>query len=211
MSVRLLEPPDGMNPEGGVLEYLRVWIDSGKLCMSVADPLPDDPKENLERIWAMLLSDVIHHVVDAIVLETGDYIVEVRNRIKSKVSECFKSWRDTYSGEIITQDPKEELDISIQSDDAVELIRFFHDSKDYHAVVFVGMWIKSNEEENTWGNIIYDVATMISDTVSSESTKEKFKFRLLEHLEEFIENPTTDSYRGQYRESHNQAGDDNSE
>lgn len=198
MNIRLLSLTDEIASDDDRYEVLRVWIDAGHLSAAIADSLPEKWTVDRKEAWAILLSDVGHHVIDAIVLETGRYILDIRARIVAQLEECRRTLRDTIVGAVFTQEPFPDLCANYRSDDVVEMIRIIIRDRmeSIDIIIFPCMWLKNDTEEENWGNILYDLTSILS---RGKEYDQEYRIDLLEQVIEYIKNPTTQNYCGSFR------------
>ena len=93
--MRVLEPSQEVREEQNRQEVFRAWIDGGALSISLCNVFPESYSEGVSEIWGMLISDIFHHVVDAIVLETGRELEEVQSSLRGSLQKVIQSERGT--------------------------------------------------------------------------------------------------------------------
>ena len=89
--MRVLEPPEEVLNSPSRQEVFRGWIDGGMLSVSICNVFPESDREDVAEIWGMLIADIFHHVVDAIVLETGRARKDVKEVMQASLDEIIKS------------------------------------------------------------------------------------------------------------------------
>ncbi|OUR86889.1 hypothetical protein A9Q81_27565 [Gammaproteobacteria bacterium 42_54_T18] len=147
----------------------------------------------------MLISDVFHHVVDAIALETN----QNRNTVQEKLKECFEgvfdSRRDIRYGSVKVVD-EQAIELpgpGVSSNDGcVEIARIVFLEDSIRVIVLVGMWLPS-DEESVWANLLYDMTYMIASSIESDLDVEKTQEFIVYELLRYIKEPST-AYTGQY-------------
>ena len=197
--MRVLEPSQEVREEQNRQEVFRAWIDGGALSISLCNVFPESYSEGVSEIWGMLISDIFHHVVDAIVLETGRELEEVQSSLRGSLQKVIQSERGTRRGNIreLTKSQPEIPEPDVSGDDScVEIVRIVLLPDSIHVMVLVGMWLPDNEE-SVWGNLIYDTSAMIAETLVPERDVETLKKDLLADVLGYIDKPST-KYSGEY-------------
>ncbi|MAS92861.1 MAG: hypothetical protein CMO55_06650 [Verrucomicrobiales bacterium] len=95
--MRALDLPSDFPTSKECQELFRAWIDRGKISISICHDLPSDwriPEES----WAMLLSDIFHHVIEGIVAATTHPREDVLHRIFHAFEIAVKSKRECRAG-----------------------------------------------------------------------------------------------------------------
>ena len=195
--MRVLELPPEIATDRSKQEVLQAWLDKGKLSISLSNSFPEGYKSPIE-VWPMLLSDIFHHVVDAIVLETGYDRVFVQSELQTSFEEILRSERVSRIGKLMKWDQREpELpDPQVSSDsDCVEIIRIFLLKDSIRVLVLVGMWLP-DEEEVVWGNLLYDLTSIIASSLQKDGSDE-LRNEIAQKLVSYIIDPNTE-YSGQY-------------
>ena len=199
--MRVLRPPLEITEANACQEVLRAWIDRGMLSLSIGARLPVkymEYKPSPYVGWAMLLSDVFHHVVDAIATETGRDKTSIQKSVKDSFLEVLRSDRPSRCGNIRKFDqPLAELpDPNVSNDDkAVEVVRMFLLPGGVRVLLLVGMWLPA-DEESVWGNILYDLLYLIASTLDPDRP-ETLRDTLSRKVISYIAKPTTE-YSGEY-------------
>jgi hypothetical protein len=196
--MRILEPPDEVKAASRRQEVFRAWIDGGMLSVSVCNRFPESYKEDPTEIWGMLISDIFHHVVDAIVLETSRERDEVQGSLRQSFEDVARSERGTRHGTIknIIERLPELPDPDVSGDDkCVEIVRIALIPDSIRVMVLVGMWLP--EEEAVWGNLLYDIAAMVAESLGPQRDVATTKADLIADVLHYINNPTT-KYSGEY-------------
>ncbi len=197
--MRTLEPPEEVRLEVNRQEVLRAWIDGGMLSLSVCSAFPKTYSEETSEIWGMLISDIFHHVVDAIALETSRDRDEVQDSLRHSLDEVVNSQRGSRFGTLKVHSKRiaELPDPDVTGDDnCVEIVRIALLPDSIRVMVVVGMWLP-NDEEQVWGNLLYDTASMIASSLSPERDLDTFKADLLADVAHYIDDPST-KYSGEY-------------
>ncbi|MBA4148018.1 MAG: DUF5076 domain-containing protein [Verrucomicrobia bacterium] len=197
--MRALELPNEVLSEKNRQEVLRAWIDGGMLSISVCNRFPERYRDDHAQIWGMLLSDIFHHVVDAVVLETSRTRKDVRESLRHSLEEVVGSDRGTRCGalKIHSRCALQLPDPDVSGDDnCVEIVRIALLPDSIRVIVLVGMWLPDNEE-SVWGNILYDAAAMIASTFNPERDADRVKADLLADILHYIDHPST-KYSGEY-------------
>lgn len=199
--MRQLIPPDELLRDESRRELLRAWIDAGKLSVSMVETLPGYETKQGQTVWEMLLSDVSHHVIDAIHKETQQPRRDVRLKIKGSLLDTLSDQRGVRFRSIITtQLHPSELGIKNASGDesAVEMVRIFFIDDGVRIIVRVGMWHANGAEENNWANIIYDLAHMVASVIKDERDSiEVVRNKMVKSVLDYLDRPTS-KYDGHY-------------
>jgi hypothetical protein len=197
--MRVLEPPAEVARAADRQEVLRAWIDGGRLSISLCQSFPESYHDDPAEIWGMLLSDVFHHVVDAIVLETSRDRYEVQDSLRQSLDEVVRSERGTRLGTLkVHRERVPELpnpDVT-GGDECVEIVRIVLLPDSIRVMALVGMWLP-DEEESVWGNLLYDTAAMIASSLRPERDANALKGELLADVARYIDHPST-QYSGEY-------------
>lgn len=196
--MRILELPDEVKEESRRQEVFRAWIDGGMLSLSICHIFPETYKKDPTEIWGMLISDIFHHVVDAIILETARDRDEVHSSLRQAFDEVVRSERGTRHGTLknilkrfpVLPDP----DVS-GDEKCVEIIRIVLIPDSIRVMVLVGMWLP--EEEAVWGNLLYDISAMVAESLGSRRDVATTKADLIADIQQYIDKPTT-KYSGEY-------------
>jgi len=154
----------------------------------------------------MLLSDIFHHVVDAIVLETEQQRVTVQEKLKASFEDVVASKRGSRFGNLKSYEERvmDLPDPNVSgADDCVEIVRIVLLEESIRVMVLVGMWLPENEE-SVWGNLLYDMSYMLASSIVSEEV-EKTQFLVIQAILRYIEEPSTD-YTGQYYDTEQESG-----
>ncbi|WP_353568973.1 DUF5076 domain-containing protein [Haloferula sargassicola] len=205
-AMRILEPPDEVKAASRRQEVFRAWIDGGMLSVSVCHLFPETYKEDPTEIWGMLISDIFHHVVDAIVLETARERDEVQSSLRHSFDEVVRSERGTRHGTFknILKRLPELPDPDVTGDDkCVEIVRIALIPDSIRVMVLVGMWLP--EEEAVWGNLLYDISAMVAESLGSQRDVAITKADLIADVLHYIDNPTTE-YSGEYYNTEQNGG-----
>ncbi len=72
-------------------------------------------------------------------------------------------------------------------------------------MVLVGMWLP--DEEEVWGNLIYDTASMVASSLRAERDADVLKADLLADVIHYIDHPST-NYSGEYYNTEQSGPDD---
>lgn len=167
------------------------------LSLSLSHDFPEDYRES-PHIWPMLLSDIFHHVVDALADETGLERHLVQDDLKKAYEEVLRSERGIRAGTVkefkkrVTELP----DPDVTGDDhCVEIIRIILLDDSIRVIVRVGMWLEIGEEE-VWGNLLYDLCSMIASSLD-RGAADSIRDRLSKELLHYIDNPST-VYSGEF-------------
>jgi hypothetical protein len=177
---------------------MRAWLDKGMLSLSLCHKFPDGYTRPASEIWGMLLSDIFHHVVDALVLETKFERSFIQEQIRNSFEEVLRSDRGSRIGVLKeTKERKKELpDPDVSGDDhCVEIVRIVLLQGSIRVVVRVGMWLPDNEE-SVWGNLLYDLIYMVALSMKKDDV-DGIRDRLAKKVLEYIENPSSE-YSGRY-------------
>lgn len=196
--MRILEPPDEVKARSRRQEVFRAWIDGGMLSVSLCHLFPKTYKKDSTEIWGMLISDIFHHVVDAIVLETARERDEVQDSLKKSFNQVVRSERSTRRGTLKTISKRlpELPDPDVSGDEkCVEIVRIALVPKSIRVMVLVGMWLP--EEEAVWGNLLYDFSAMVAESLRSQRDVATTKADLIADVLHYINNPTS-QYSGEY-------------
>ena len=156
--MRALAPPAEVREERNRQEVFRAWIDGGMLSISLCNVFPESYRDDPSEIWGIFISDIFHHVVDAIVLETGRDHTGVKDSLRQPFEEVFCSARGTRYGTLkqTSQQLPEIPDPDVIGDDnCVEIVRIALLPDSIRVMVLVGMRLPDNEE-SVWGNLLYD-------------------------------------------------------
>jgi hypothetical protein len=156
--MRALAPPAEVREERNRQEVFRAWIDGGMLSISLCNVFPESYRDDPSEIWGIFISDIFHHVVDAIVLETGRDHTGVKDSLRQSFEEVFCSARGTRYGTLkqTSQQLPEIPDPDVIGDDnCVEIVRIALLPDSIRVMVLVGMRLPDNEE-SVWGNLLYD-------------------------------------------------------
>jgi Domain of unknown function (DUF5076) len=197
--MRVLEPPDEILREKNRQEVMRAWIDGGMLSISLCNDFPDSYRDDPAEIWGMLISDIFHHVLDAIVLETSRQRDEVQKSLQHSLKEVVRSERETRFGVLkihpsrVAQLPDPDV---TGDDNCVEIVRITLLPGSIRVMVLVGMWLP-DDEESVWGNLIYDTASMVASSLRAGGDTDSLKADLLEDIAHYIDCPNT-KYSGEY-------------
>lgn len=205
-TMRILEPPDEVRAALRRQEMFRAWIDGGMLSLSICHLFPETYKEDPAEIWGMLVSDIFHHVVDAIVLETSRERDEVLGSLRKSFEEVVRSERGTRHGtlkNILKRLPElPDPDVS-GGDKCVEIVRIALIPDSIRVMVLVGLWLP--EEEAVWGNLLYDISAMIAESLGSQRDVPTTKADLIADVLHYIDNPST-NYTGEYYDTEQDGG-----
>jgi hypothetical protein len=147
--MRILELPHEIRNAQNRQEVLRAWIDGGMLSISICNAFPDSYLNDPAEIWGMLISDIFHHVVDAIALQTGRDLEEVQETLRSSLNEVFRSERNTRHGTLkkVSKQLPELPDPDISDNNTcVEVVRIVLLPETIRVMVLVGMWLPDDEE-----------------------------------------------------------------
>jgi hypothetical protein len=197
--MRVLEPPEEVLQTQNRQEVFRAWIDGGMLSVSLCNAFPDSYREDASKIWGMLISDIFHHVVDAIVLATGREHEDVQEVLRSYLNEVFRSERGTRRGTLkkvldrVPEIPDPDVTGGL---DCVEVVRIALLADSIRVMVLVGMWLPDNEEA-VWGNLLYDIAALVAESLVSERDVNTVKRDLIGDVFHYIDHPST-KYHGEY-------------
>ncbi|MEM9479142.1 MAG: DUF5076 domain-containing protein [Verrucomicrobiota bacterium] len=197
--MRVLEPPKEVLDAPSRQEVFRAWIDRGMLSVSLCNVFPESYREDVAEIWGMLISDIFHHVVDAIVVETGRAREDVQEALRTSLDEVVRSERGTRHGTLkkITQQLPEIPDPDVTGDEScVEIVRIALIPDSIRVMVLVGMWLP-DDEESVWGNLLYDISAMLAESLAPELDVETLKSDLLSDVVSYIDDPST-KYSGEY-------------
>ncbi len=196
--MRPLNPPADIFEDDQRQEVLRAWLDQGMLSLSVCHVFPESYKQPQLSIWAMLLSDVFHHVVEAIVLETDSAREFVAGQLRLSFEEVLRSQRESRFGKLrdFSRSRKNLPDPDVSGDDTcTEIVRIILLPGSIRVLVLVGMWLP-DQEESVWGNLLYDLAFMIGMSIDGNSA-ELLRDEIAEKLVSYMEKPST-NYSGKY-------------
>jgi hypothetical protein len=196
--MRVLEPQLEVMEANPRQEVLQAWIDRGMLSLSLCNQFPEDYTQPHIEIWAMLLSDIFHHVVDAIVLETGQDKAFVQRQLKDSFEEVLRSQRHSRSGTLREFDRRliELPDPDVSGDDnCVEIARIFLLAGSIRVLLLVGMWLP-DDEESVWGNLLYDLSYMIASSMKPDDIEELHN-TLAQKMINYVDEPST-RYSGEY-------------
>ena len=198
--MRELTLPEEIRNSAEREEVLRVYIDNGMLSISMANDFACRYEQDIETTWAMLLSDIALHVIDAISLETDDDKKKVKEKVMERLDEVRASDRNAQSGNTTIEKTAPSLTIAPTNEqgEVVEIVRIILMKETIHVAVYVGMWLENGNEEKVWGDVLYDLSSIIAYNLPGVFGKKKRKKKILDILLDFIENPTTDSYSGHY-------------
>ncbi len=155
-------------------------------------------RENPAEIWGMLISDIFHHVVDAIALETERERDEVQNSLRQSFDEVVHSERGTRHGTLksISERLPELPDPDVTGEEkCVEIVRIALIPDSIRVMVLVGMWLP--DEEAVWGNLLYDISSMVAESLGSRRDVDTTKADLISDVLYYIDNPST-KYSGEY-------------
>jgi hypothetical protein len=196
--MRPLTLPSEVTDDDTRQEVMRAWLDRGKLSLSLCHQFPAGYKPPME-MWAMLLSDVFHHVVDALVLETGLERPFIQGQIWESFGEVLRSDRGPRIG-VLNEFPelRKELpdpDVSGEDEQCVEIARIILMKDWIRVVVRVGMWLPE-EEEIVWGNLLYDLIYMVALSMKKDDL-DALRERLAQKFLGYIERPSTE-YSGHF-------------
>jgi hypothetical protein len=197
--MRILEPPEEVLLAEERQEVLRAWIDGGMLSVSVASVFPENYRDERSEIWGMLISDIFHHVVDAVVAETGRDRNDVQDSLRRSLHDVAQSQRGSRFGKLKIFDRRwaELPDPDVSGDDnSVEIVRIALLRDSIRVMVFVGMWLPDNEE-SVWGNLIYDMSSMLASSMKPEGNADELKDELIRDVINYIDHPST-KYSGEY-------------
>lgn len=193
--MRPLDLPLELDANPDKQEVLRAWIDEGMLSLSLSHVFPESYRSCTD-VWPMLLSDVFHHVADALVIETGVDRSVVQQDLQRAFEEVIRSDRGTRAGKLRQHEHLPLLpDPDVTDENGVEIIRIILTPGAIRVIVRVGMWIKSGEEE-VWGNLLYDSCSMIAsslDKQAADSIRDRFAKKVLG----YVEHPST-TYSGEF-------------
>ncbi|MDP0491414.1 MAG: DUF5076 domain-containing protein [Verrucomicrobiota bacterium JB023] len=206
-NMRALEPPEEVLDAHSRQEVFRAWIDGGMLSVSLCNVFPESYREDVAEIWGMLISDIFHHVVDAIVLKTGRAREDVQEALRTSLDEVVRSERGTRHGTLkkIAQPLPEIPDPDVTGDEnCVEIVRIALIPDSIRVMVLVGMWLP-DDEESVWGNLLYDICAMVAESLAPERNVETSKSNLLTDVVSYIDGPST-KYSGEYYKTE-QGGD----
>jgi hypothetical protein len=195
--MRILNLPPEVTETASRQEVMRAWLDKGKLSLSLCHKFPDRYKPTIE-IWAMLLSDIFHHVVDALALETKIERPIIQEQIRTFFEEVLRSNRGSRSGALkeYNERLKELPDPDVSGDDqCVEIVRIILLEDSIRVVVRVGMWLPDNEE-SVWGNLLYDLIYTVALSMKNDDLDEVREI-LAKKVLGYIEEPSTE-YSGRY-------------
>lgn len=204
--MRILEPPDEVKAAPQRQEVFRAWIDGGMLSISVCNEFPETYREDPTEIWGMLISDIFHHVVDAIVLETARERDEVQSSLRQSFDEVVCSERGTRHGTLKTISTRlpELPDPDVSGDEkSVEIVRIALIPDSIRVMVLVGMWLP--DETAVWGNLLYDISAMVAESLGSQPNVATTKAGLIADVLHYIDNPTT-KYSGEYYNTEQDGG-----
>jgi hypothetical protein len=194
-----LELPREVRRSRNRREVLRAWIDGGMLSLSVCNAFPDSYRPDPAEIWGMLISDIFHHVVDAIVLQTSRPRKQVKGLLRNSLEEVIRSERGTRFGTLKIHSRKvvQLPDPDVTGDDkCVEIVRIALLPRSIRVMVLVGMWLPDNEE-SVWGNLLYDLAAMVASSLRPERKVDHLKADLLANVMRYIDQPSS-KYSGKY-------------
>lgn len=197
--MRVLVPSEEILQERNRQEVFRAWLDGGMLSVSVCHVFPDSCTRDVAEIWGMLISDIFHHVADAIVLETGRDQEDVREALRAALDEVFRSERGTRRGTLkkIVERRPEISDPDVTGDEScVEIVRIALLPDSIRVMVLVGMWLP-DQEESVWGNLLYDIAALVAESLAPERDAETTKSDLIQDVFHYIEHPST-AYSGEF-------------
>lgn len=196
--MRSLDLPSEILQDDSRQEVLRAWIDGGMLSLSVCHRFPEDYTRSPLDVWPMLLSDIFHHVVDAIVLENELPRAFVKRQLKAAFEDVTRSERGSRTGVLkcIKHSQKQLPDPDVSGGEhCVEIVRILLLESSIRVIVRVGMWLP-DDEEGTWGNLLYDLAFMIATSIRP-SGPEGIRDTMIERIGYYIDHPST-RYSGNY-------------
>ncbi len=196
--MRILEPPEEVREASSRQEVFRALIDGGMLSISLCHAFPKPYREDPAEIWGMLISDIFHHVVDAIALETDREREEVQGSLRRALDEVCRSKRGARHGTLkkISQQLPELPDPDVTGDDnCVEIVRIALIPDSIRVMVLVGMRLP--EEESVWGNLLYDISSMVAESLDSQRDVATTKADLIGDVLAYIDSPST-KYSGEY-------------
>jgi hypothetical protein len=190
--------PSEITEDDSRQEAMRAWLDKGMLSLALCKEFPADYTKPAIEVWGMLLSDIFHHVVDALVLETKIERPFIQDQIRSSFEEVLRSDRGSRIGVLKEcKERKKELpDPDVSGDDhCVEIVRIFLLKGSIHVLVRVGMWLPDNEEA-VWGNLLYDLTYMVALSVEKDDV-DGLRGVLAKKALNYIEKPSSE-YSGRY-------------
>jgi hypothetical protein len=193
--MRPLDLPLELDANPGKQEVLRAWIDGGMLSLSLSHNFPESYRTCAD-VWPMLLSDVFHHVTDALVIESGADRSIVQHDLRNAFEEVVRSDRGTRAGKLRLQPCLPLLpDPDVTDENGVEIIRIILTPGAIRVIVRVGMWIKGGEEE-IWGNLLYDLCSMIASSLDKKAV-DSIRDRFAKKILDYVEHPST-TYSGEF-------------
>lgn len=193
--MRPLDLPQDLDDAPEKQEVLRAWIDEGMLSLSLSHAFPESYR-SCSDVWPMLLSDIFHHVVDALVIETGMERAIVQQDLQDAFEEVIRSDRGTRAGKLRTHKCLPLLpDPDVSDENGVEIIRIILIPKSIRVIVRVGMWIKMGEEQ-VWGNLLYDLCAMIASSLD-EGAADDIRSRFATKILDYVEHPSS-QYSGEF-------------
>lgn len=197
--IRVLDPPAEVLEVSARQEVFRAWIDGDALSVSLCNQFPERWGDDLPEIWGALISDIFHHVVDAIHVETNRPRNEIQQALRTTLEEVIRSGRGTQAGtlqkvlERLPEIPAPELK---GGEDSFEIIRIALLPGSIRVMALVGMWLPEDEEV-VWGNLLYDISSIVAACLAPERDYAVSKSEVLSHLISGIDTPNT-NYSGEY-------------
>jgi hypothetical protein len=168
------------------------------MSLSLALSLPEHSKKS-SVVWAMLLSDVFHHVAEAIADQTARSKAEVSSVLENCFREVIDSDRGIRTGVVRPfweRSPALDAPEVDAESDSVEKVRILFLPDSIRVLVRVGMWLP-NDEEAVWGNILYDLASLIAEQISTGDDASRLRTGLFNDTLGYVHKPST-TYTGTY-------------
>lgn len=195
--IPVLEHPAEVLEVADLQEVLRAWIDGDALSISLCNQFPKRWGDDLPEIWGILISDIFHYIVDAIHVETNRPRNEIQQALRTTLEEAIRSERGTQAGtlqKVLQRLPEIPAPEVKGGDDSFEILRILLLPESTRVMALVGMWLP-DDEEVVWGNLLYDISSLVAASFVPERDYETSKSELLSHVISGIDTPITNYSR----------------